>query len=198
MGNSTSTCTHTCLNLYPCSWVWVLVGLGMGTRGLHGFRPRVPRESMRQGGDNPSRRIDLCLLMQQGGDNPPRRINSRLSTWQGGRNPPCHIGSRFLTRQGGRNPPSCQFMCVGGRMSIWGEQLGKGGRELELRCNLFKFENIPFMGMGTTAHPHPRPSRPLPPPHYRAVVFWGSCSCVPGVFLCLWTCGRVEVVGDVK
>ena len=138
MGNSTSTCTHTCLNPYPWARVWVLVGMGMGTRGLRGFGPRVPRESMRQGGDNPSHRID---------------------SWRG----------------------------------TAGE-----GRELELRCNVFKFENVPFMGIGTTAHPHPHPSHPLPPPHCRAVVFWGSCSCVLGVFFCLWTCGRVEVVGDVK
>jgi len=70
-----------------------------------------------------------------------------------------------------------------------GEQLGKGRRELELRCNVFKFENVPFMGMGMTAHPHPHPSRPLPPPHCQVIVFWGLCSCVLGMFSCLWLCG---------
>jgi len=129
MGNSTSTRTHTCLNPYPCSQIWVLVGMGMGTRRLRGcqnpcrFGPQVPRESTRQRGDDPSRRIDSrlltwqegeppchvgsCFSTWQGGDNPPHHINSHLLTWQGGRNPPCHIGSCFLTPQGGRNPPSC-------------------------------------------------------------------------------------------
>jgi len=73
MGNLTSTCTHTRLNPYLCLQVWVLVGMGMGTRGLRGcqnpcrFEPQVPCESMRQGGDNPSRHIDSRLLMRQGG-----------------------------------------------------------------------------------------------------------------------------------
>ena len=76
-----------------------------------------------------------------------------------------------------------------------GEQLGKGGRELELHCDVFKFENEPFMGMGTMAHPHPRPSRALPTfpllcCHVLGLVFvsW-ACSCA---------CGHVEVAGDVK
>ena len=51
----------------------MLTGMGMGTRGLRGcqnpcgFEPQVPRESTRQGGDDPSHHIDLRLLTRQGG-----------------------------------------------------------------------------------------------------------------------------------
>jgi len=110
------------------------------------------RLSTWQGGRNPPCHIGSCFSMRQEGDNPPCHVDSRLLTWQGGRNPPCHISSHFLTRQGGRNPPSCRFVCVGSGMSNGGgKQLGKGGRELELHCNVFKFENVPFMWMGTTS-----------------------------------------------
>ena len=107
-------------------------------------------------GRNPPCHIGLCFSTWQGGDNPLRRVDLCLSTWQGGRNPPCYIGSCFLMRQGGRKPPLCWFMCVGSRMSNGGgEQLGKGGRELELRCNVFKWKRT-FYGDG-----HNSPSPPL-------------------------------------
>jgi len=161
MGNSTSTRTHTRLNPYLCLPIWVLVGMGMGTRRLCGcqnpcgFRPRVPRESTRQGGDDPSRRIDSRLLTRQGG-------RTSLSRWflffnaagrgqpsllcrfafvdmAGREKPSLSYQFAFFDAAGREEPPLCRFVCVGGRMSNGGgEQLGKGGRELELCCNVFK------------------------------------------------------------
>jgi len=157
MGNSTSTRTHTRLNLYPCLRVWVLVGMGMGTHGLCGcqnpcrFRPRVPRESTRQGGDDPSRHIDSCLLTRQGGrtslsrqflffdaagrgqPSPLRRF--AFVDMAGREKPSLSYQFAFFDAAGREEPPSCWFVCVGGRMSNGGGehwQLGKGGRELEL------------------------------------------------------------------
>jgi len=103
------------------------MGMGMGTRGLRGypnpcgFGPRVARASTRQGGDNPPCRVS-CWSTQQGGLNPPCRVDSRFSTQQGGRDPPRHVDL-------------CRLVCVcvcDGVSNGGGEQLGRGGRGLEL------------------------------------------------------------------
>ena len=60
----------------------------------------------------------------------------RKSTLQGGMSPPCSVDLRFSTQQGGRNPPGrvdSIHVCVsGGGSNGLGEQLGRGGRTLEL------------------------------------------------------------------
>ena len=96
----------------------------MGTRGLRrcqnpsGFGPQVPRESMRQGGDDPSRHID-----------------SRLLTWQGGRT---SLSCRFVFFDvAGREQPSPShrftFVDMAGRekpsLSYWFAFFDAAGRE---------------------------------------------------------------------
>jgi len=72
--------------------------------------PWVPRESMRQGGDNP-----------------PCHVDSRFSTWQGGRIPPCRVDLFFDVA--GREEWSCHVnSCVcGGGVKWGGERLGREG-----------------------------------------------------------------------
>jgi len=170
------------------------MGVGMCTHGLCGYQnpcgfgPQVP-----------------CESTWQRGDNPPHCVNSCFSTWQGGRNPLHHFNLSFSMRQGGRNIPATLIrVCVVGVSKGMGEQLGRGGRELELHHNVFNLKTN--LSWEWAQWPTPTLvaelclclalSIPSPPSHLCVVMFWGSCPRHVVASVIVWRWGRVVV--DVK
>jgi len=169
MGNSMTTHTHTCLKPVPA-----LTGTGFDGCG-HGYSrvAWVPKPvwvwttgSMRCGKEGRTFSVASIRVFDTAGREKPSP-SRRFEFFDAGE----------------RNLPATSIRVCGVVAKGVGEQLGRGGRELELYHNIFNLKTNLSWGWAQQPIPTlvaklcscPALVIPSPPSHLRVVVLWGSC-----------------------